>query len=94
MRYGKALLRSSVLTGGLLHAADASAQERAVSFANLRFGTAPAMVLEAMKGLKLTPLVSSPDQLFPLDQRFEGEMKGRPSSSLPFTTRTVGSKKY
>jgi len=77
MRYGKALIALVVLTGGLLHAAAASAQERAVSFANLRFGTAPATVLEAMKGLKLTPLVNSPDQLFPLDQRFEGELRGR-----------------
>ena len=77
MRYGKALFALVVLSGILLHATVARAQERAVSFANLRFGTTPAIVLETMKGLKLTPLVNSPDQLFPLDQRFEGELKGR-----------------
>jgi hypothetical protein len=77
MRYGKFVLTLVFLAGGLLHAA-ATAQERAVSFANLRFGATPAMVRDAMKELKLVPVDRAPDQQFPLDQRFEGEMKGSP----------------
>jgi hypothetical protein len=78
MRYGKSVWTLVFLAGGLLNAADATAQERAVSFANLRFGASPAMVLEAMKGLKLVDVDKGPDSQFPLDQRFEGEMKGSP----------------
>lgn len=78
MRYGKSLLMLVLLAGGLFHATVATAQERAESFANLRFGATPAMVLEAMKGLKLVAVDRAPDSQFPLDQRFEGEMKGSP----------------
>jgi hypothetical protein len=77
MRYRKFLLALVFLAAALLRAADATAQERAVSFANLRFGVRPATVLAAMKALQLTPLASSPDQQFPFDQRFEGELKGK-----------------
>jgi hypothetical protein len=76
MRYGKWFLAFGMLVGGLAHAPAATAQERAVSFANLRFGTRPAVVLETMKQLKLASLAGTPDQQFPFDQRFEGELRG------------------
>jgi hypothetical protein len=78
MRYGRSLTALVLLATALLRADLATAQERALSFANLRFGAAPATVLDVMKGLKLTPIVSAPDHQFPLDQRFEGELKGKP----------------
>jgi|SRR5688500_18691604 len=78
MRHGKSLPTLALLLSGLLHAAVVTAQDRAVSFANLRYGARPGTVAEALKGLKLTPVAAAPDQQFPLDQRFEGELKGKP----------------
>jgi hypothetical protein len=65
------------MLGSMLHAVTAAGQERATSFANVRFGTSPAAVLDAMRGMKLTPLAGDPNDRFPLDQRFEGEFKGK-----------------
>lgn len=76
MRYGKCLSSFVVLAGCLFQPGVAGAQQRAVSFASLRFGSNPAAVLETMKGLKLELRPVTADQTFPLDQRFEGELKG------------------
>ena len=77
MRYDRWLFAFGMMVGGLGHVPAASAEERAVSFANLRFGTRPAVVLATMKRLKLTTLAGTPDPQFPFDQQFEGELKGK-----------------
>jgi hypothetical protein len=78
MRYGKCFAAIVVLASCLVHAALAAAQERAVSFANVRFGADPATVQRAMDGMKLSLRARTADQSFPFDQRFEGELKGSP----------------
>ena len=78
MRYGKFVSVLGILCG-LLRADVATAQERGLSFANLRFGADPATVLETMKGLELVAEDGPPDQRFPFDQHFTGELKGTPA---------------
>jgi hypothetical protein len=78
MRYATLVVGLVMFAGTLLRAGPAGAQERARAFADVPFDAGPATVLEAMKALQLTPFVASTaDQPFPLDQQFEGRLKGQ-----------------
>jgi hypothetical protein len=78
MRVASVVFALVCFAAALLGAGTASAQERARAFADVPFGANPAIVVPAMKALHLEPFVmSAVDDPFPLDQRFEGRLKGQ-----------------
>jgi hypothetical protein len=78
MRSAGLVLGLVTFAGTLLLAGSAGAEGRARAFADVPFGAGPATVLQAMKALNLEPFVTATlDQQFPLDQRFEGRLKGQ-----------------
>lgn len=78
MRDARMVIALVCFGGTLLGTGTASAQQRARAFGDVPFGASPATVREAMKALHLQPLVPSADDAqFPLDERFEGLLKGQ-----------------
>jgi hypothetical protein len=63
------------LVMGLVLDGAALAQERGMAFGGVRYGAGPQVVAKALNGLGLTPLPHT-DKRFPLDQIFEGRLKG------------------
>jgi hypothetical protein len=67
-----------VFAGALADPARPVAAERGVAFGDVPFGAGPGAVVTAMKALQLEPLArEEADDLFPLDQRFAGTVKGQ-----------------
>ena len=78
MRYARVVFGLVMFAGILLRSGPAGAQERARAFGEVPFGAGPGAVREAMKALRLEPFVApTVDEMFPLDQRFEGRLKGQ-----------------
>jgi hypothetical protein len=76
MRYARCCFTVTVLASVLLNAPAAAAQQRALAFGDVPFGSSPATVLQAMKALQLEAVApSTTDSQFPFDQRFQGELK-------------------
>jgi hypothetical protein len=78
MRYARLVVALVLFAGTLADPAHPVAAERGVAFGDVPFGAGPDAVVTAMKALQFEPLArDEADDLFPLDQRFAGRVKGQ-----------------